>query len=162
VHLWSILQLLVLLMLANGTPVVAKKFLGERFTYPLDGGVVFVDGRPLFGRSKTIRGVVLAVLVTTAGAPMIGLEWGVGVLVGTFAMAGDLASSFLKRRLGLPPSSRASGLDQLPEALFPLLACRNPLSLTIADMGATAALFFIGEVLLSRVLYAFQLRDRPY
>jgi hypothetical protein len=37
VHLWSILQLLVLLMLANGTPVVAKKFLGERFTYPLDG-----------------------------------------------------------------------------------------------------------------------------
>src|ERR1700730_12947993 len=41
VHLWSILQLLVLLMLANGTPVVAKKFLGERFTYPLDGGVVF-------------------------------------------------------------------------------------------------------------------------
>jgi len=89
VHLWSILQLLVLLMLANGTPVVAKKFLGERFTYPLDGGVVFVDGRPLFGRSKTIRGVVLAVLVTTAGAPMIGLEWGIGVLVGTFAMAGD-------------------------------------------------------------------------
>ena len=158
-HLWSILQLLVLLMLANGTPVVAKKFLGERFTYPLDGGVVFVDGRALFGRSKTIRG---AVLVTTTGAPMIGLEWGIGVLVGTFAMAGDLASSFLKRRLGLPPSSRASGLDQLPEALFPLLACRNPLSLTIADMGATAALFFIGEVLLSRVLYAFQLRDRPY
>ena len=80
-HLWSILQLLILLMLANGTPVVAKKFLGERFTYPLDGGVVFVDGRPLFGRSKTIRGVVLAVLVTTAGAPMIGLEWGIGVLV---------------------------------------------------------------------------------
>jgi hypothetical protein len=36
VHLWSILQLLVLLMLANGTPVVAKKFLGERFTYPLE------------------------------------------------------------------------------------------------------------------------------
>jgi len=52
VHLWSILQLLVLLMLANGTPVVAKKFLGERFTYPLDGGVVFVDGRQLFGRSR--------------------------------------------------------------------------------------------------------------
>jgi CDP-2,3-bis-(O-geranylgeranyl)-sn-glycerol synthase len=162
VHPWSILQLLVLLMLANGTPVAAKKFLGEHFAYPLDGGVVFGDGRPLFGRSKTIRGVVLAVLVTTAGAPLIGLEWQIGVLVGGLAMAGDLVSSFLKRRLGLPPSSRASGLDQLPEALLPLLACRNPLSLTVADIGATAALFFIGEVLLSRVLYAFQLRDRPY
>jgi CDP-2,3-bis-(O-geranylgeranyl)-sn-glycerol synthase len=162
VHPWSILQPLVLLMLANGTPVAAKKFLGERFAYPLDGGVVFVDGRPLFGRSKTIRGTVLAVLVTTAAAPLIGLEWEIGVLVGGFAMVGDLVSSFLKRRLGLSPSSRASGLDQLPEALLPLLACRNPLSLTVGDIGATAALFFIGEVLLSRVLYAFQLRDRPY
>ena len=161
-HPWPILQLLVLLVLANGTPVVAKNILGERLAYPLDGGVQFVDGRPLFGRSKTVRGVVLAIMVTTAGAPLIGLEWMIGALVGSFAMAGDLVSSFIKRRLGLPPSSRASGLDQLPEALFPLLACRNPLSLTIADMGATAALFFIGEVLLSRVLYAFQLRDRPY
>jgi CDP-2,3-bis-(O-geranylgeranyl)-sn-glycerol synthase len=104
----------------------------------------------------------LAVLVTTAGAPLIGLDWGIGALVGSLAMAGDLVSSFLKRRMALPPSSRASGLDQLPEALFPLLVCRNPLSLTIADIGVTAALFFIGEVLLSRVFYAFRLRDRPY
>ena len=161
-HPWPILQLLVLLMLANGTPLIAKKILDERLAYPLDGGVEFLDGRPLFGRSKTIRGVVLAVLVTTAGAPLIGLDWSVGALVGSLAMAGDLVSSFLKRRMALPPSSRASGLDQLPEALFPLLVCRNPLSLTIADIGVTAALFFIGEVLLSRVFYAFRLRDRPY
>ena len=161
-HPWSILQLLVLLMLANGTPVIAKKIFGERFAYPLDGGFKFLDGRALFGQSKTLRGVVLAVLVTTAGAPLIGIDWGIGALVGSLAMVGDLASSFLKRRMALPPSSRASGLDQIPEALFPLLACRNLLSLTMADIGAAAALFFIGEVLLSRVLYAFRLRDRPY
>jgi CDP-diglyceride synthetase len=152
----------MLLMLANGTPVVAKKILGERLAYPLDGGIEFIDGRPLFGRSKTIRGVVLAVLVTMAGAPLIGLQWQIGLLVGSLAMAGDLGSSFLKRRMALPTSSRASGLDQVPEALIPLLACRNPLSLTIADIGVTAALFCIGEVLLSRVLYAVRLRDRPY
>jgi len=162
VHPGPILQLLCLLALANGTPVVVKRILGERFAYPLDGGVEFVDGRPLFGRSKTIRGVVLAVLVTMAGAPLIGLEWVIGFLVGSLAMVGDLFSSFLKRRMDLPPSSRASVLDQLPEALLPLLACRNLLSLTIADIGAAVALFFIGEVLLSRVLYAVRLRDRPY
>jgi CDP-2,3-bis-(O-geranylgeranyl)-sn-glycerol synthase len=162
VHPWPILQLLVLLMLANGTPVVAKKILGERFAHPLDGGVEFIDGRPLLGRSKTLRGVGLAVLVTTACAPLIGLDWTIGVVVGSLAMVGDLASSFLKRRMALPPSSRASGLDQVPEALFPLLACRNPLSLTIADIGITAALFLVGEVLLSRVFYALRLRDRPY
>jgi hypothetical protein len=162
VHPGPILQLLVLLVLANGTPIAAKKILGKRFAYPLDGGAEFVDSRPLFGRSKTIRGVVLAVLATTAGATLIGLEWQIGVLVGSLAMAGDLVSSFVKRRMALPPSSRASGLDQVPEALFPLLGCRNALSLTIADIGAGVALFFIGEVLLSRVLYAFRLRDRPY
>jgi CDP-diglyceride synthetase len=157
-----ILQLLVLLMLANGTPVIAKKLLGDRYSYPLDGNLTFADGRPLFGRSKTIRGVVLAVLVTTAGAPLIGLGWKTGLLVGSFAMAGDLVSSFSKRRLNLPSSSRASGLDQVPESLFPLLACRYLLSLAAADIAVCLVMFCVGEVVLSRLLYALHLRDRPY
>src|SRR5690348_12582575 len=147
-----ILQLLLLLMLANGTPLLAKKVLGERYSYPLDCNLKFSDGRPVFGRSKTIRGVVLAVLATTAGAPLIGLGWQVGVLVGTFAMAGDLVSSFSKRRLNRPLSSRASGLDQVPESLFPLLACRGLLSLAIGDILVCVVMFCAGEVLLSRVL----------
>jgi hypothetical protein len=68
VHPVIVLQLLALLVLANGTPVVAKKILGNRLSYPLDGNVGFLDGRPLFGRSKTIRGVVLGVLAAVAGA----------------------------------------------------------------------------------------------
>jgi hypothetical protein len=157
-----VLKLLVLLALANGTPVVAKKVFGGRFAHALDGNAEFVDGRPLFGGSKTIRGVVLAVLAATLGAPLIGVEWQIGAVVGGLAMVGDLVSSFLKRRLGLPPSSQASGLDQVPEALFPLLGCHHLLSLTIADIGAGVALFFIGDVVASRLLYAVRLRDRPY
>jgi CDP-diglyceride synthetase len=157
-----VLKLLVLLALANGTPVVAKKVFGRRFAHPLDRNAAFVDGRPLFGSSKTTRGVVLAVLAATLGAPLIGLQWRIGVVVGGLAMVGDLVSSFAKRRLGLPPSSRASGLDQVPEALLPLLGCRDLLSLTIVDIGAGVALFFIGDVVASRLLYAVRLRDRPY
>jgi CDP-2,3-bis-(O-geranylgeranyl)-sn-glycerol synthase len=157
-----IAQLLILLMLANGTPVIAKKIFGNQYSYPLDSNLTFVDRRPLFGRSKTIRGVVLAILVTTGGAPLIGLSWKIGLAVGGLAMVGDLVSSFSKRRLNLPSSSRASGLDQIPESLFPLLACQTPLSLSIADIGVCAVLFFIGDVLLSRLLYAWRLRDRPY
>src|SRR5271169_7192818 len=56
----TVLRLLLLLFLANGTPVMVKRILGNRWSYPLDGGHEFVDGRPLFGRSKTIRGVTLA------------------------------------------------------------------------------------------------------
>ena len=157
-----VLQLLFLLMLANGTPVIAKKILGARLSYPLDGNLRFADRRPLLGRSKTVRGVVLAVLVTTGAAPVVGLSWITGLLVGSCAMAGDLISSFTKRRLDLPPSSRASGLDQIPEALLPLLACRSLLSLTAADIGLCVGLFFIGEVVFSRLLYLVRLRDRPY
>src|SRR5260370_1668993 len=161
-HPVGVLQLLILLMLANGTPVIAKKMLGARYSYPLDGNLTFADGRPVFGRSKTIRGVVLAVLVTTVGAPLIGLGWKTGLLVGSFAMVGDLFSSFCKRRLGLPSSSRASGLDRIPEALLPLLPCRDLLALTAADIVVCVVVFFVGEVVLSRLLYAFRLRDRPY
>jgi CDP-2,3-bis-(O-geranylgeranyl)-sn-glycerol synthase len=149
-------------MLANGTPVIAKKILGVRYSYPVDCRLTFADGRPLLGRSKTFRGVVLAVAVTAAAAPLVGLAWDVGLLVGGFAMAGDVFSSFCKRRLNLPSSSRASGLDQVPESLFPALACRNLLGLTTADIVVCIVVFFVGEIVLSRVLYAFRLRDRPY
>ena len=53
-----LLQLLVLLVVANGTAVIAKKLLGAAFARPLDGGALFVDGQPIFGPSKTIRGIV--------------------------------------------------------------------------------------------------------
>lgn len=157
-----ILQLLVLLALANGTPVFAKRFLGQRFGRPLDGGLRFIDGRPLLGASKTIRGVLLAVLATSAGALAIGVGLKIGALVGSIAMAGDLFSSFLKRRINLPPSSRATGLDQVPESLFPLLACRAALSLTATDIALAVVIFFVGELLLSRLLYKAHLRDQPY
>jgi CDP-2,3-bis-(O-geranylgeranyl)-sn-glycerol synthase len=116
----------------------------------------------VFGPAKTWRGVGCAILVTTAGAALVGLGWEIGLLVGCLAMAGDLFSSFVKRRLGRLSSSPAVGVDQIPESLFPLLACLGPLSLTIADVALGVALFFVGEIVLSRVLYAFDLRDRPY
>lgn len=161
-HSTVVLQLLFLLMLANGTPVVAKKILRGRYSYPLDGNLTLADGRPVFGRSKTIRGVALAVLATTLGATLIGLGWQIGVLVGVFAMAGDLFSSFCKRRLGLPSSSRASGLDQIPESLLPLLAGRYLLTLTTVDIVVCVVMFVVGEIVLSWLLYAVHLRDRPY
>ena len=161
-HPIIILQLLILLGLANGMPILGKKLLGSRFSVPLDGHLRFVDGRPFFGTSKTIRGVVLGVLAPAAGAPLVGLGPEIGALVGSLAMAGDLFSSFVKRRMGLPPSSRASGLDQVPESLFPLLACRSLLSLTIADIVVGVVIFSIGDIVFSRILYALRLRDRPY
>ncbi len=157
-----ILQLLILLAVANGTAVIAKKVLGDAFARPLDGGAVFVDGRPLFGPTKTIRGIVLSLLATPLSASLMGLEWKLGALVAIGAMAGDLLSSFVKRRLGLSPSSMAIGLDQIPESLFPLIAARMLIPVTLLDIVVVVAIFFVGELMLSRILFKLRLRDRPY
>ena len=114
-QLLHILQILVLLTFANGTPIVAKKIFGSRFALPLDAGIIFFDGRPVFGASKTMRGIVVSILITSAIAPFIGLDLTIGAIVASSAMAGDLFSSFVKRRLNFPPSSQALGLDQVPE-----------------------------------------------
>jgi CDP-2,3-bis-(O-geranylgeranyl)-sn-glycerol synthase len=156
-----VLELLILLTVANGTPVVAKRLFGSAFAQPLDGGALFADGRPWFGPSKTIRGVVLATLATAAAAGVLGLGWKVGALLGVVAMAGDLLASFIKRRLGLAPS-QAVGLDQIPESLLPMLAGRLFMPVTGLDIAVTTLLFFVGEVILSRLPYKWHVRDRPY
>ena len=161
-HYMALAQLLVLLTLANGSPVIAKRIFGENYAVPIDGNARFVDGRALLGPSKTIRGVVVSLLVTALGAILLGIQFWLGLLVASTAMAGDLLSSFLKRRLHLAPSSKATGLDQIPESLFPLLACRSVLSLTALDIAVGCAIFFAGEIMFSRLFFWLRLRDRPY
>ena len=77
-------------------------------------------------------------------------------------MAGDCLSSFTKRRIGLEPSSMSVGLDQIPEALLPAIACRIYMPLSLFDIVAIVAVFFAGQLALSRLSFAIGLRDRPY
>jgi CDP-diglyceride synthetase len=161
-HPFLMLQLLMLLTLANGTPVIVKKLFGDFLARPLDGGRNFVDGRPLFGPSKTIRGLVLSILVTMGFAPILGLPWYVGGVVGATAMLGDLFSSFLKRRMGLPPSAMLLGVDQIPESFLPLLACAALLGLGLFDIVLGTAVFFAGGLVLSRLLFRLNIRERPF
>ena len=157
-----ILKLLILITVANGAPVVIKKLLGRHLDYTLDGGLNAMDGRRLFGPTKTIRGVVSAVLITTLVAVLLEFEWFVGAIIGCASMAGDLFSSFIKRRLNMPPSSMALVIDQVPESLFPLLAIQYLLPITILDILVLVGIFFIGELVISRLLYRLHIRDRPY
>ncbi len=161
-HTWPLLQSILLLTLANGAPVVAKKILGARLAFPLDAGARFFDGQPLLGPSKTVRGVVISVFTTAVVAPLLGVSLAAGGLVAALAMTGDLFSSFVKRRLRFPSSSRAILLDQVPESLLPLLVCKETLSLTTIDVVIGVGVFVLGELILSRLLYDLRLRDEPY
>lgn len=161
-NLESPFKMLVLLVIANGAPILGKKIFGTSFSQRLDGGIKLRDGRPLFGPSKTFRGLVLSVVATALVAIPLGYGWIDGALIAALAMLGDLASSFIKRRLGRPPSSMALGLDQIPESLLPTLVFKAWLGLTAWDIAGVVFAFVLLELLLSRLLFGLHLRDRPY
>ena len=161
-HPWIVLQLLIVIAAANGAPVVAKKIFGDRYAKPLDGGAKFTDGRPVFGPSKTFRGLVAAVFAAAVAAPLVGLSPAVGVVAGAGAMTGDLISSFVKRRMGKASSSRATGLDQIPESLIPLFLCAFLVGLSIVDIVIGTIVFMLGEMILSPLLFRLGIRSRPY
>lgn len=153
---------LFLLVVANGIPVIANNLLGRHFDCPVDGNRKAFDGRPWLGPSKTLRGILLSIAMTAGTAVLLGYQWWVGVLFGALAMGGDLVSSFIKRRFGLPSSSQAPGLDQIPESLFPLWGCSSQLGLSWQHVLLLVGAFWVIEILLSRLLYRLRLRDRPY
>lgn len=153
---------LLLLLIANGAPIIADDLLGERFSQPIDCGRLAADGRPWLGSSKTYRGLLAAVLLTGAGAPLLDVDWLVGMLFGAVAILGDLIASFAKRRLGYRSSAQAHGLDQVPESLLPLVVCAEPLGLDWTDIGVNVLLFWVVELLLSKLLYRLHIRKQPY
>lgn len=158
----SVIDLLILLVVANGAPIVACNLLGERFGRALDGGRRWLDGRPLLGRSKTPRGIVSALLTTALAAPLLGYAARVGLAVGALAMAGDLLSSFLKRRFGLEPSRMVPGLDQIPESLLPASVLHGAFGLDWVEVIAVSGAFLLLALLLSALLYAVGVRKQPY
>ncbi|HMX52743.1 MAG TPA: CDP-archaeol synthase, partial [Plasticicumulans sp.] len=64
--------------------------------------------------------------------------------------------------LGLASSAQALGIDQVPEALLPLLAVRETLALDGWVIAALVAAFVVLELLLSRLLYRLHIRRQPY
>ncbi len=155
-------ELLLLLACANGTPILLRDLLGKRAALPLDLGYRTGAGHPWLGRSKTWRGLGGSLLVTAGVAWLLGLSPLLGLQVAALAMGGDLASSFVKRRLGIPPSGRAPLLDQLPESLLPAWCLGPRLGLGGLEIGLVAVLFTAGEMLLSPLLYRLHIRRRPY
>ena len=155
-------QLLLLVLIANGAPVIARYLFGRRWGRALDGGRRFVDGRPWLGPSKTIRGIAAALLCTTVAAVVIGLPASIGLQVALGAMLGDLLSSFTKRRLGIPSSAMALGLDQIPEVLIPALLVSSELGITPIGLAGVVIAFVVLSLVLSRILFALNIRRRPF
>jgi CDP-diglyceride synthetase len=158
----GIMIALILIGTANSAPVIARNLFGAHFSQPIDGGVVLNDNQPLFGSSKTWRGLFAAVVCSAAISPLLGVSSLLGSGFGAVSIGADLLASFTKRRLGYAPSSRARLLDVFPEALLPVLVFQAALGLDMGDILITALLFFVLEAAISPLLYRWHIRNRPY
>jgi CDP-2,3-bis-(O-geranylgeranyl)-sn-glycerol synthase len=146
----SVVRVLILLISANSAPWMLGRMLRERWNAPLDFGLTLRDGRRLLGSHKTWRGLVGGSLACAAAAALCGLGWPIGAEFGVLSLLGDMLSSALKRRLGLAPGREVPVIDQLPEALVPLIVFRRALGLDAVTILATTALFAVLDVLSTR------------
>jgi hypothetical protein len=118
-HPRAILPSMALSTIANGTALNAEKIFSCHFARP----------RTLaFGSSISGRSLV--------GGRSLDRQ-----KPSSESYGGDLFPGFLKHHLNLLPSSQALGLDQVPESLFALLACRYSLSLTAIDIVVGIGIF---------------------
>ncbi len=115
----------------NVLPPLASLIFGDRCNRRVDDDRLWFDHRPIVGRHKTIRGIVASVLGGTVIFPLLGVTWWVAGIASLLAMAGDLLSSFIKRRFDLPSGKNIVILDQIFESLFPALFLARFLHLTI-------------------------------
>jgi CDP-2,3-bis-(O-geranylgeranyl)-sn-glycerol synthase len=142
---------LLLTIVANVVPWAAGRAWRQRWSAPLDCGVRLWDGQRLFGDHKTWRGFLLGTLACGLAAVLTGPGFAVGAAFGALSLSGDALSSALKRRLNLAPGTEITGLDQLPEALLPLIVLAGALGLGAVEIAAAAAVFLVLDVLATRI-----------
>jgi len=159
---WQLLHLLFLIIVANGTPIVLRYLMRGTFSYPIDSGRLFVDNKRLFGKTKTWRGLIGSLLFTGLFAWLLGFDLETGFLIAAGAMGGDMLSSFIKRRLGIPSSAQAPLLDQIPESLVPLVLVSQTFQLSADTLLVLVSIFFTLDIVLSQLLYKLGIRRKPY
>jgi len=156
------LKLLIVLLVANGTPILLSRLLGAWGAGPVDGALRLRDGQRLFGPTKTWRGLLGGVAAAECSGLLLGLDAGLGGIAGGLSLLGDLGTSFVKRRMRLPPSSRVTGLDQLPEALLPTLCLAGSFDIGPWEAALVAAAFVLADMAMSRVGFHLGIRRNPH
>lgn len=149
---------------ANAIPVI---FGGGR---PIDAGKTFIDGKPMLGSHKTVRGFFAGLIVGTFVGfvqntvyPLYQSNLLLGFVLSLGALIGDLFDSFVKRRLGFPPGASFPILDQLDfvagALLFSLMVPPlPPLNLILIIIVITPPIHLLTNVL----AFLFGFKSTPW
>ncbi len=145
---------------ANAAPVI---FGGGR---ALDSGRKFIDGKPIFGSNKTVRGTVsgliCGILAAAALNVTVSYNFQLGVALSIGAVIGDLGGSFLKRRLGFKPGASLPLLDQLSFVLVALLFAYAVTTVEFIQVLIILLLTPIVHLLTNLLAYLFGFKKVPW
>lgn len=148
------LRTLLMLIAVNTAPWLLARVSGGRGSAPMDFGLTLSDGQRLLGSHKTWRGFISGVIAGAGVGRLCGFGWWLGAGFGALAMLGDAGSSAVKRRLGRAPGSETPVIDQLPEALLPLLLFWRPLGLDTASIVFVVVAFGALDIFSARARHS--------
>jgi CDP-2,3-bis-(O-geranylgeranyl)-sn-glycerol synthase len=156
--------------ISNSAPVAINptdRKTGKTKGAPLDGGHMFIDGKRIFGDGKTWDGLIGGILLGTLAGTLEGLlnlvplgfgfdQW---VLVSFFlasgALFGDLAGSFIKRRLAVTRGNQLPFFDQLGFLFFALAFASAVAPQVGYSVGASGFVFLIALSYCMHVLFNY-------
>ncbi len=157
---------------ANGLAILAR---GKK---PLDLGRKLGDRRRVFGDGKTFEGFFLGIFIALIialvqgtmqkavafppGLNPVQMTPQLGLALGAGAMLGDLAASFVKRRMGKEKGEPVLFLDQLDFIAGSLLLSSFIVSLSALHIILLAVLTMVLHRLTNLGAYKLRLKDRPY
>ena len=159
--MFETLRLVLFLLIVNALPPLIALLSKGRFSQPLDCGKTWLDGKRIFGRNKTIRGILAGIVGGTLLFPLLGQPISIAFTAALLAMLGDLSSSFIKRRMALPSGSEVAFLDQLFESLFPTIYLALVIPFGFFKAAVILFLFVIIAYLSSRIWSILTVADIP-
>src|SRR5262245_32439132 len=110
-------------------------------SYPMDFNLSF-RGKRIFGTNKTIRGLVVGVLVAMFTAWILNQAIILGLLLGLGAILGDAVKSFFKRQIDVAPGNSWLFFDQIDYILGGILLSMVYIRLSFEEYIYIALIYF--------------------
>lgn len=128
----------------------------------IDFGINFYDRKPLIGEDKPIAGWIMP-FIAAVGSYFLFSNLFLMLLISYFSFFGDLAGSFLKRRLGITEHKPLIIVDQLSFILVAYAAAFSfGMRISINDLLMLLILTFAIHFSANLVLFKLKLKTRPY
>ncbi|MBD3163630.1 CDP-2,3-bis-(O-geranylgeranyl)-sn-glycerol synthase [Candidatus Woesearchaeota archaeon] len=167
---------------ANMAPVIAKRLrILKEISHPVDMNTKLEDGKPLFGRHKTYRGIIVAVITGILFAYVQKALYSIaffrdisiidysnpallGILLGAGAITGDLLKSFFKRRINIRPGRPFIPFDQVDFVIgayifaYPAYAEAISFRLTLSSLIAS----FVLHIAVNHLAYYLKIRKEKW